>query len=114
MKALITIVCMLFAFAATAGERIVHRDTNLRTDTFASKQEAINAGFNMYEALANASDSQLRWKLNTAGEDVIGKSMVLESAQVRVEEIPVSRDTMHYRAVVNVDYNYKIRESNNN
>ena len=45
MKALITILCMFFAFTATAGERIVENSTKLYTDTFSSKQEAINAGF---------------------------------------------------------------------
>ncbi len=112
MKALITILCMFFAFTATAGERMVENSTKLYTDTFSSKQEAINAGFNMYDALANANDSQLRWKLNPAGQNVIGKSMNVESAQVRVEEVPVSRDTIHYRAIVDVDFNYRVRESN--
>ena len=111
MKTLITIVCMLFAFAATAGERIIQNNTKLYSDTFASKQDAINAGFNMYDALSNANDKQLRWKLNPYGQNVLGQSMHVESAQVRVEEVPVSRDTMHYRAIVDVDYNYKIRES---
>ncbi|MGP8306853.1 DUF3316 domain-containing protein [Vibrio sp. YIC-376] len=111
MKALITIVCMVFAFAATAGERMVQNNTKLYSDTFASKQDAINAGFNMYDALANANDKQLRWKLNPAGQNVVGRSMHVESAQVRVEEVPVSRDTIHYRAIVDVDYNYKVRES---
>ncbi len=110
MKALITVVCMFFAFTATAGERIVEESTKLYTDTFASKQEAINAGFNMYDALANANDKELRWELNPVGQNV--QSTNLESAQVRIEEIPVSRDTVHYRAIVDVDYNYKVRESN--
>ncbi|MBR9872880.1 DUF3316 domain-containing protein [Vibrio sp. J1-1] len=110
MKALITIVCMFFAFTASAGERIVQNNKTLYSDTFASKQEAIDAGFNMYDALANANDNQLRWKLNPSGQTVIGSSMHVESAKVRVEEIPVSRGTIQYRAVVDVDFNYKVRE----
>ncbi len=113
MKTLITIVCMVFAFAATAGERMIQHSTKLHTDTFTSKQEAINAGFNMYDSLANATNDQLRWKLNPADQEVISRSMNLESAQVRIEDIPVSRGTMHYRAVVDVDYNYRIKENNN-
>ncbi len=109
MKALITIACsMLVAFTATAGPReTIHRDATLYSDTYASKQEAIDAGFNMYEALETASDSDLRWKLNTSGDTVIGGTMMVESAQVRVEEFPASRTNMQYRAVVEVDYNYK-------
>lgn len=109
MKALITIVCtMLLAFTATAAQReTVHRDTKLYSDSFASKQDALNAGFNMYDALETASDSELRWKLNTTGDNVIGGSMMVESAQVRIEETPISRDKVQYRAIVDVNYNYK-------
>ena len=114
MKALITLACsMLVAFTATAGPReTIHRDTTLYSDSFASKQEAIDAGFNMYEALETASDSDLRWKLNTTGDTVIGGTMVVESAQVKIEEFPASRHTMQYRAIVEVDYNYKAISDN--
>ncbi|NVC95911.1 DUF3316 domain-containing protein [Vibrio parahaemolyticus] len=110
MKALITILCMFFAFTATAGERMVQNNKKLYSDTFASKEEAINAGFNMYDSLASANDNQLRWKLNPTGQTVVGSSMNVESAQVMVEEVPVSRGTILYRAVVDVDFNYRVRE----
>ncbi|MDV6250370.1 DUF3316 domain-containing protein [Vibrio sp. EA2] len=110
MKALITIMCMFFAFTATAGERIMQNNKTLYSDTFASKQEAIDAGFNMYDSLASANDNQLRWKLNPTGQSIVGHSMNVESAQVRVEEIPVSRGAMQYRAVIDVDFNYKVKE----
>jgi len=114
MKALIIMACtMLLTFTATAGPReTMHKDTTLYSGTFASKQDAINAGFNMYDSLQTASDSDLRWKLNTAGDNVIGGTMQVESAQVRIEEIPSSRNSMQYRAVVDVGYKYKSIDNN--
>ncbi|ANQ29362.1 acyl-CoA synthetase [Vibrio natriegens] len=111
MKTLLSIICILFAFTATAGERMIQDRTKLYSDTFSSKQEAVDAGFNMYDALANANDKQLRWKLNPVSQNIIEDSMLVKNAQVKLQEVSVARDTVNYRAIVEVHFNYKVRES---
>ncbi|PWI33279.1 acyl-CoA synthetase [Vibrio albus] len=113
MKTFITIAAgLLTTFAVSAAQlETVHRDTMLTSDSFGTKSEALNAGFNMYESLNTASNRQLRSKLTTFADNVVG-GISVESAQVRIEEVPVSRNKIEYRAVVDVDYNYKARRSN--
>jgi len=113
MKKLIAITAgCLITFGAFAGSiETIHRDASLTTDTFSSKSEALNAGFNMYESLENASNRQLKNKLPTFGDITGGIS--IDSAKVRVEEIPLSRGDVRYRAVVDVNYQYKTYGNDN-
>lgn len=101
---------MLFAVSTLASERNVKNSKKLYTDTYSSKQEAINAGFNMYDTLMDASEKQLLRKLNPIAYNVIERSMYVENVQVGIEEVPVSREAIYYRSVVYVDYSYKVRE----
>jgi len=115
MKTLIAIACgLLVAFGATAASRsTVHSTSTLTTDAFSSKAAAMDAGFNMYESLETASDSELRWKLNKTGSDIVSGSMTIDNARVKIEENVVSRDSIEYRAIVDVDYHYKAFEGSN-
>ncbi|MGF1754876.1 DUF3316 domain-containing protein [Vibrio makurazakiensis] len=108
MKKLIAIACgLLVAFSVTAASRnTIHSNSTMVTESFSSKQDAMDAGFNMYESLETASDSELRWKLNKTNSDVVSGSMTLDNARVKIEENIVSRDNIEYRAIVDVDYHY--------
>ena len=114
MKVLIaTAAGLLTAFSVSAASlETVHRDTMLKSDSFETKSEALDAGFNIYESLNTANNRQLRSKLTTFADNIVG-GISIESAQVRIEEVPVSRNKIEYRAVVDVDYNYKARQSDN-
>lgn len=109
MKKLIAITagCLITFGVSAATIETMHRDASLTTDTFSSKSEALNAGFNMYESLESASNRQLRDQLPTFANDIAG-SISIDSAQVRVEEFPMSRGDVGYRAVVDVRYQYDI------
>lgn len=114
MKTLLAIASgLLISTTAFAGSmETVHRDTKLVTDHFNTKQEALNAGFNMYESLETANNRQLRRQLPTFADSVAG-GISIESAQVKIEEFAISRDQTQYRAVVDVGYSYKARGSDN-
>ncbi|WCE30246.1 DUF3316 domain-containing protein [Vibrio sp. SCSIO 43137] len=114
MKKLIAITAgCLITFGAFAGSiETIHRDASLTTDTFSSKSEALNAGFNMYESLESASNRQLKDKLPTFADDITG-GISIDSAKVRVEEIPLSRGDVRYRAVVDVNYQYETYGNDN-
>ncbi|GEM_PF-726268 len=107
MKTLIVIaVGLLISLNVSAKSReTVHRDTMLMTEVFDSKSAALDAGFNVYESLETASDRQLRRKLNTFSDNVAG-GISIDSAKVRIEEFPVSRNNIQYRAVIDVNYHY--------
>lgn len=115
MKTLIAIACgLLVAFSVSAAPRnTIHTSSTLMTDAFSSKADAMDAGFNMYESLETASDSELRWKLNKTGGDIVSGSMTIDNARVKIEENVVSRGSIEYRAVVDVDYHYKEIENGN-
>jgi hypothetical protein len=115
MKTLLAIATgLLVSTTAFAGSiETIHRDTQMVTDNFSTKQEALNAGFAMYENLEMASNRQLRRQLPTFADSVTG-NISIDSAQVKVEEFAVSRNQTQFRAVVDVGYSYKARDSDNN
>lgn len=114
MKTLLAIATgLLVSSTAFAGSlETIHRDAQMVTDKFNTKQEALDAGFAMYENLEMASNRQLRRQLPTFADSVTGK-ISIDSAQVKVEEFAISRNQTQYRAIVDVDYSYKTRESDN-
>ncbi|WP_375748308.1 DUF3316 domain-containing protein [Vibrio sp. HN007] len=112
MKTLIAITAgMLVSFAVTAKPTSTfHQEKMFVTDNFSTKQQALDAGYSIYDSLNTASNQQLRHKLPTFGDNVRG-GISVDSAQVKIEEIATSRDTTMYRAVVDIDYSYTARES---
>ncbi|MDG3085722.1 DUF3316 domain-containing protein [Vibrio hannami] len=115
MKTLIAIAAGLLISASVTARPIDtnHQGQTFVTDNFGTKQEALNAGFDIYESLNTASSQELRQKLSGFGNDIV-LGITVDSAQVKVEEISTSRDNIMYRAVVDVDYTYRSKDRDDN
>lgn len=115
MKTLIAITAgLLVTFSVTAKPiNTTHNDKSFITESFSSKQGALDAGYDIYDSLNTASHSQLRHQLPSFSDNVVG-GISIDSANVRIEEISTSRNDTMYRAIVDVDYSYKAEESGNN
>ncbi|MDV7106361.1 DUF3316 domain-containing protein [Vibrio sp. TH_r3] len=102
----------LLSTTAFAGNHTVYSEANLQTDGFNSKAAAYQAGFDYSDALHTASGSELRFKLAPIGENVVS-NITLDDTAVTIEEFSEARGEISYRAIVNVDYHFDARDSNN-
>ena len=102
----------LLSTTAFAGNQTVYSEANLHTDGFNSKAAAYQAGFDYVEALHTASGSEVRFKQAPIGENVVS-NITLDDTAVSIEEFSEARGEISYRAIVNVDYHFDARDSNN-
>lgn len=112
MKTLLVIASALVVSASVSAKSVnTYNDDKLFvTDTFSTKQEALDAGFGIYDSLKTADHSRLRYDLAVFDDNLIS-DVSIDSANVKIEEIATSRSETMYRAIVDVDYSYNYRES---
>ncbi len=108
---IIAATALLLSSAAFAGTQTVYRDSHIVTDGFATKAEALNAGYNLVDEFGQMSPVQLRMKLPTFGDNMV-KGVQIDDTEITIEEFSKSRDDVQYRAVVDVNYHYQSHESN--
>ena len=112
MKKLITIAAALFfTSAAFANTVTIHDDATLSTADYATKAEALNAGYDIAENLSMIKQGELRKELNIFAENAV-RNVTIAKTEIQTEEFARSRNNIQYRAIVNVDYHFDTRESN--
>ena len=110
MKTLLTVITtsLLLSTASFAGT-MQENHTDLSTATYQSKAEAYDAGFKMIENLKTMSDKELAKTLRFHGNTWVS-DIKIKDTQVTVAEFATSPSEFNYKAIVNVDYNFKAEE----
>jgi len=112
MKKLITIAAtLLFTGAAFANTVTIHKDAKFSTDNYATKAEALNAGFDIAESLNTIKQNELHKEFNIFAENPV-RNVTIANTEIKTEEFARTRNNIQYRAIVNVDYHFDTLESN--
>ncbi|WED23855.1 DUF3316 domain-containing protein [Vibrio sp. JC009] len=95
---------LILSASAMAATETVYNHSVLKTDGFATKQEAYNSGFDVADDLKAMSNHEL--KKNLSVFETSAKRVTIDDTVVTVEEFAEGRDAIQYRANVDVNYHY--------
>tara|TARA_R110001583_G_scaffold112917_1_gene263044 strand:+ start:128 stop:466 length:339 start_codon:yes stop_codon:yes gene_type:complete len=110
MKKLITIAAgLLLTGSVFASTVTLHKNTQLVTADYASKSEAIDAAFDISEALKADTRNELRKELNISSH-AFARDITVDQTEITAEEFAASRDEIQYRAIVKVSYHFETEE----
>ncbi|TCS40200.1 DUF3316 domain-containing protein [Reinekea marinisedimentorum] len=94
---------VLISSASFAGSN--SGSTTLYTGTYDSASAAYEAGFDVIDDLAQASQGELKSTLKTYNEGVV-RNLSIDDTKVKVEEVAVARNVYQYRAMIDVDFEF--------
>jgi hypothetical protein len=107
--ATLSLVLSTSAFAATVT---IDDNTKLSTDTYSTKMEAYNAGFDIKDNLTVMTEHQLRNQLPLSSEQ-FARDFAIDDTKVTVSEFATARGDISYSAIVDVNYHYSADENEN-
>ena len=111
MKKLMTIAAgLVFTGAAFANTVTIHKDATFSSADYATKAEALNAGYDIAENLSMIKQGELRKEFNIFAENAV-RNVTVEKTEIQTEEFARTRNNVQYRAIVYVDYHFDTRES---
>ncbi|MGY0614971.1 DUF3316 domain-containing protein [Vibrio sp. FJH11] len=96
---------ILMASSVFASNTTVTEKTNMEVGTYQSREQALNAGFDLSDSLKSMSGTQLRNKLGLFSYSNVS-NINIDDSQVVINEVAYARDNIQYRAVLNVDYHF--------
>ncbi len=113
MKKLIALTAgLLLTTSAFASTFTVSQNSTIKTDSFQTKAEAYNAGFDLTDALKQMENSQLRKELSLWAYNSVN-DITIDDSQVVIQETATERGNIEYRAIINLDYHFNAHESRN-
>lgn len=96
------------AFAATVTS---HADTKIKTQGYETQQQAFDAGFKIMDELNSMSAPELNNTLRVMEGQLLTSSTEVKKVEVTTQAFASNSNKIEYRAIVDVDYQYKHRES---
>ena len=112
MKKLITIAAgLLLTSSAFANTITLYKNTNLSTADYATKSEALNAGYDIADDLTTINQSELRHELNIYSNSP-ARNITVDQTEIQTEEFARARDDIQYRAIVKVTYHFETQDNN--
>ncbi len=106
MKKLITLAAgLLLTTSAFASTVTLHKDAKVFSADFATKTEAVSAGFDISEDLASMAQNDLRFTLPVSTQHRVD-SIAIDQTEITIEEFARVRGEVQYRAIVDVDYHF--------
>ena len=96
---------ILMSSSVFALNTTVTQKTNMEVGTYQSREQALNAGFDLSDSLKSMSETQLRNKLGLFSYTNVS-DINIDNSQVTINEVAYARDNVQYRAILNVDYHF--------
>ena len=111
MKKLMTIAAgLLLTSSAFANTVTLHKSTNLSTADYATKSEALNAGYDIADGLTNISQNELRHEFTLFSNTPV-RNITIDQTEIQTEEFALARDDIQYRAIVKVTYHFDAQDN---
>ncbi|MDB1125520.1 DUF3316 domain-containing protein [Vibrio algarum] len=108
---MIAVASIALSTSVFAGTNLVKSETEFRTEGYATQAQAYEAGFDIADEMKLASNGQLKFQLPTTSKGNVQK-VSIEGVEVSLEEFSAQRGEVKYRAIVDVDYSYTVKQSN--
>tara|TARA_Y100001956_G_scaffold56230_2_gene55251 strand:+ start:1367 stop:1711 length:345 start_codon:yes stop_codon:yes gene_type:complete len=112
MKKIILLASLVMSTSVFAATNTVQSDRTFSTDNYATKEQAYQAGFDLMNDFKQMSQNELENKLVTGSNDAIYNSIKLNDMNVAIKEFGNANGQIEYKAVVDVDFQYKHRDNN--
>ncbi|XAW87906.1 DUF3316 domain-containing protein [Vibrio sp. CDRSL-10 TSBA] len=109
-KALVILTTMSLSAGAFAAISTAEKETTIATGAYQSQQLAYDAGFQMVDHLNQLPGDELAQELNIFDAQIATESLKVTDAEVKVEPFAPKDGHVQYRALVDVDYQYTVRE----
>lgn len=113
MKKVVILASLLMSASVLASTNTETSNTSFTTDACATKQQAYDAAFDLMDEMKAMNNAELKTALPIHENNVVYPSVKLNEMTVHVEEFANSKGNIQYKAVLDVDYQYKYRESSN-
>ncbi len=101
---------LLLTTSAFASTTAISQNRSFTTDTYSTKAEAYDAGFDLADSVKAMDQSQLRHELSVENYTNVHKIGV-DSSEVTVQGIATNRDDIQYRAIVDLDYHFDAKHN---
>ncbi|MCK6264534.1 DUF3316 domain-containing protein [Vibrio sp. ZSDE26] len=112
-NAILFTIAMMVSSTTFAGVNTRTSEASLKTGAYATPEQAYSAGYDLMDQFNEMPTNQLLKELPINENNVQYPSVKVTGSKVTVEEFSKKRGEIQYRAVVEVDYQYKYRESRN-
>ncbi len=112
-KVLLMIAIAITSAGAFANTQTRQSDRVLKSEIFNTEQKAQQAGFKIIHDLRESSSNELSFKLGVAEPEAIPDTIKVNDSELKVESVYVEPDVASYRALVNVSYQYQVKENQN-
>jgi hypothetical protein len=113
MKKVILLASLVMSASVFASTNTMTSHTSVYTDAYTSKQQAYDAAFNLMDEMKAMNSAELKTALPIYENNVITPSVKIEDMSVSIDEFARSPGNIEYKAVLDVGYQYKFRESGN-
>jgi len=113
MKKVVILASLLMSASVLASTNTETSNTSFTTDAYATKQQAYDAAFDLMDEMKAMNNAELKTALPIHESNVVYPSVKIEEMTVHVEEFANNKGNIQYKAVLDVDYQYKYRESGN-
>ena len=111
MKKLISIAAgLLLTSSAFANTVTLYKSANLSTADYATKSEALNAGFDIIDNLSTLTKSELRKELPAITTNGV-HNLAVKNTEVQTTEFSLDRNNTQYRAIVKVNYSFDTQDN---
>ncbi|MDC5705029.1 DUF3316 domain-containing protein [Vibrio europaeus] len=113
MKKVILLASLVMSASVFASTSATTSNTSFTTDAYSTKQQAYDAAFDLMDEMKTLNPAQLKTKLHIPQNNVVYPSVKLNDMTVQIEEFASAPGNIQYKAILDVDYQYKYRESGN-
>ncbi|WP_159650517.1 DUF3316 domain-containing protein [Vibrio atypicus] len=110
MKKIILLASLVMSTSVFAAIQTTMSNRTFETESYATKQQAYEAGMTLMEEFKTMPQEELKYKLVTGNQNVINPSIEVTDMNVVVGEYGNSQGQLQYKAIVDVDYQYKYRD----
>lgn len=111
-KALVMIGILAMSSPVFAATQTKQLERTLQTEVFNTEAKAQQAGFKLIHELRESSSEELSFKLGIIEPTVVHNSVKINNSELKIESIYVEPEKASYRGLVDVDYQYDVREQN--
>ncbi|MFM2587055.1 DUF3316 domain-containing protein [Vibrio sp. TBV020] len=113
MKKVVLLASMIMSASVFASTNTETSNTSFITDAYSTKQQAYDAAFDLMDEMKAMSNAELKTALPISENNIVYPSLKIDEMTVQVEEFANNQGDIQYKAVLDIDYQYKYRESGN-
>ncbi|TXY27876.1 DUF3316 domain-containing protein [Vibrio mimicus] len=110
-KIILGLTALTLSAGTFAGIETNHKERSLTAGVYDTQDQAYAAGFKKIEQLQTLPENQLANELSVWEGSVLPRKLAIDDTEVVVQSFSKQPGVVQYRSIVNVDYQYQVREN---